>query len=77
MTDYVIECYEKHAKRPYRIMRLSLPARERPTYADSKQCFNYELKDVQRVKIKYANNSKVVGISYVDVNGNKRIKWKN
>ena len=76
MTEYIIECYEKGAKKPYKIFKDSLPNRDRPKYTNSKQCFDNKLDSIPRFKIRYANNGKLVAVSSMDANGNKRVRWK-
>lgn len=75
MTEYTIEFYKKGARKPYQRFDDVLPSRTKPTYVDSKQCFNYKLMEAPRVRIYYKNNGKLVAKSYVDENKEKRIRW--
>ena len=75
MTDYIVEIYSKGARKPYDVFRASLPDGSRPTFTNSKECFNFRLSMVSRAKIRYASNGAIVGEKYMDINGNGRIRW--
>lgn len=76
MTEYIIELYEKHQRTPYSRFKMTLPNRERPTYAEKPECFEGKLNDVPRAEIRYAKNNICVAVTYVDVYGRKRLRWK-
>jgi len=76
MTEYIIELYEKRARVPYKKFRAVLPDGARPTYTNSKECFDFQLSYSQRVKIRYASNGQLVAVKYIDINGNGRLRWK-
>lgn len=75
MTDYIVEIYSKGARKPYDVFRAWLPDGSKPTFTNSKECFNFRLSMVSRAKIRYASNGQIVGEKYMDVNGNGRIRW--
>lgn len=79
MTDYIVELYSKNARKPYDSFRASLPDGERPTYVNSKECFNFRLSAIRigssRVKIRYASNGQIVAEKYIDYYGNGRLRW--
>lgn len=76
MTDYIIELYEKGAKKPYQRYKDSLPDGSRPSFTNSKECFDFKLSHIPRAKIRYASNGKLVAEKYMDINGNGRLRWK-
>ena len=76
MTEYIIELYEKRGRVPYQRFKATLPDGARPTFTNSKECFDYKLSYTPRVKIRYASNGQLVAVKYIDVNGNGRLRWK-
>lgn len=76
MTEYVIELYEKHARTPYSRFKMVLPNRARPTYTEKAECFDGVLNEVPRAEIRYAKNNILVAVTYTDIYGKKRLRWK-
>ena len=76
MTDYIVEYYERRAKKPYDRKLMSLPDGYHPSFTNNKACFNLALSMAGRVKIKYASNGKLAAEKYRDRNGNGRLRWK-
>lgn len=77
MTEYIIELYEKGARKPYQKFVDSLPDRARPRYRNSAECFDFKLSHLGgRALIRYKSNGKLVAESYIDANGNGRLRWK-
>lgn len=79
MTEYIVEIYSKGARKPYDVFRASLPDGEKPSFCNSRVCFNFRLSAIKigssKVKIRYASNGQIVGERYIDINGNSRIRW--
>ena len=70
MTEYIIELYAKGARRPYQKFVDTLPDRARPR-------FDFKLSHLGgRALIRYKSNGKLVAESYIDKNGNGRLRWK-
>lgn len=78
MTEYIIELYTKGSRKPYQVFTDSLPDRARPRFRNTAECFNFKLSQLGgRALIRYKSNGKLVAESYIDVNGNGRLRWKN
>lgn len=76
MVDYIVEFYEKGARKPYERQLMSLPYGSHPTFTNSKECFNFKLAFVPKAKVRYASNGSVAAEKYIDANGNGRLRWK-
>ena len=75
MTEYIVELFEKNAKKPYSRYKDSLPDYYRPTFINSTECFNGKLVNIPRVKVRYVSNGKLVAVNYVDRHGKQRLRW--
>ena len=76
MTKYILEFYERGARRPYNSEYGELPNGFHPKWANTQECFNFKLtRTAGKVKIRYASNGGLAGETYMDVNGNKRVRW--
>ena len=75
MTDYIVELYSRNARKPYDSFKASLPDGSRPTFTNSKECFNFRISFTPKVKVRYASNGQIVAEKYVDANGNGRLRW--
>ena len=76
MTEYIIKLYVKNAKIPYKVYTDSIEDRSRPRFCGREECFGGKLEMVPKAKIYYAKNGKFVAETYMDKNGNKRLRWK-
>jgi len=76
-TEYIIEYYEKGARKPFMTKRASLPRGHKPSFANSEDCFNFALAypNPRRARVLYASSGKVAATTYYDINGNRRLRW--
>ena len=78
MTKYLLEYYTKGARKPYMIREGALANGSHPTFTNSPECFNFALTYIGgRVKVRYKSNGALAAETYIDKNGNGRLRWKN